>query len=110
MKKASVLKAALALCTEAEAEAVWEALAQFVENGKDYIAQNDEPVPEAAQIAAGEALLDKMNSAVVALASDVEPVKPSAVHSCQYGCGFQSFHLSMLTLHENECSSKPGNA
>ena len=72
MTKTSVLQAAFSLISAEEAEAVYEALGQFVENGAEQVALEDEAGEDTglkAKVQAAQALLDKMDAALVALAS-----------------------------------------
>lgn len=61
------LSRVLAGATPTEAQAVWQALAQYVENG---LGRDDVDDPHAADPLLGpaEAVLDRMNAAVAALA------------------------------------------
>lgn len=70
MTRGSILKSAFALLSEAEAEAVWEALGQYVENETDHEEEHLEETGKAPpHLAAAQTLLDRMNEAIAALAS-----------------------------------------
>lgn len=71
MKKSSVLQAAFGLISAEEAEAVYEALGQFVENAEEQVELEAEEGLETAlagQVRAAKGLLDRMDEALAALA------------------------------------------
>ena len=59
-----MLGKALVGISEAEAAVVWNALAQFVENGCDFVANESATPAEMAEQELAEALLDRLNAAV----------------------------------------------
>lgn len=70
MTKGAILKSAFALLSEAEAEAVWEALGQYVENEGDFEEEHKETHGEKPpHLDSARALLDRMNECLAALAS-----------------------------------------
>lgn len=66
----SPLAAALANLTHEQAEAVYEALGQYVDNQEDYIAGEDEPDPEQIVLTKhAREVQEKMDAVFIALAT-----------------------------------------
>jgi hypothetical protein len=75
MKSESVLRAACSLVSEAEARVLYEALGQFVENLQNAVEVDEvsgdvdmKESPVVAKLKTAEDLLEKMDSAIAALA------------------------------------------